>query len=197
MNRHRMVSAAIGVAAAAAIMISGCSSSTSSNSGGSTPSSGASSSGGGANTATGGLALQENSTGNQNVADGSTALISNSTGASTSVDASITQSSYTAGNRGHGNSIFGVLTNQQSAPKGIKDSDAYSHFSFVRTLQDMFGLADPDFDDMLQTFAENFGGGIRDHVYIWKRGQRDDDDRHAREAQQKRAEAGCHWPTRR
>src|SRR5262249_17248139 len=32
------------------------------------------------------------------------------------------------------------------APKGIKDSDAYSHFSFVRTLQDMFGLADPDND---------------------------------------------------
>jgi peptide/nickel transport system substrate-binding protein len=52
MNRHRKVSAAIGIAAAAAIMISGCSSSTSSNSGGSTPSSGASSSGGGANTAT-------------------------------------------------------------------------------------------------------------------------------------------------
>ncbi len=25
-----------------------------------------------------------------------------------------------------------------------------------------FGLTDPDFDDMLQTFAENFGGGVRD-----------------------------------
>src|SRR5215469_13088795 len=39
MNRHRMVSAAIGIAAAAAIVVSGCSSSTSS-SGGSTPGNG-------------------------------------------------------------------------------------------------------------------------------------------------------------
>ena len=52
-------------------------------------------------------------------------------------------SGYFNGNRGHGNSIFAVLTNQSGAPKGIKDSDAYSHFSFVRTLQDMFGVADP------------------------------------------------------
>ena len=50
---------------------------------------------------------------------------------------------YFNGNRGHGNSIFAVLTNQAAAPKGVKDSDAYSHFSFVRTLQDMFGTADP------------------------------------------------------
>jgi len=53
---------------------------------------------------------------------------------------------YTSGNNGHGNSIFAVISNQQdvgTAPKGIKDSDAYSHFSFVRTLQDMFQLADP------------------------------------------------------
>ena len=53
---------------------------------------------------------------------------------------------YTAGNNGHGNSIFGVITNQQdvgTAAKGVHDSDAYSHFSFVRTLQDMFQLADP------------------------------------------------------
>ena len=56
---------------------------------------------------------------------------------------------YSAGNNGHGNSIFGVITNQQdvgTAAKGIKDSDAYSHFSFVRTLQDMFGIADPAVD---------------------------------------------------
>jgi hypothetical protein len=39
-----------------------------------------------------------------------------------------------------------VLTNQPSAPKGQVDSDAYSHFSFVRTLQDMFGVADPRVD---------------------------------------------------
>ena len=56
---------------------------------------------------------------------------------------------YGNGNIGHGNSIFAVITNQQdvgTAPKGVKDSDAYSHFSFVRTLQDMFGLADPAVD---------------------------------------------------
>jgi hypothetical protein len=57
-----------------------------------------------------------------------------------------TVANYTKGNRGHGESIYGVLTNQASAPKGQSDSDAYSHFSFVRTLQDMFGLADPKVD---------------------------------------------------
>jgi len=50
------------------------------------------------------------------------------------------------GNHGHGESIFGILTNQPNAPKGVSDSDAYSHFSFVRTLQDMFQLADPAVD---------------------------------------------------
>lgn len=54
-----------------------------------------------------------------------------------------TVTNYFKGNRGHGESIFGILTNQASAPKGVSDSDAYSHFSFVRTLQDMFGLSDP------------------------------------------------------
>ena len=67
-------------------------------------------------------------------------LIQNPDG-SFSVDSSVVN--YSNGNRGHGNSIFAVLNNQPSAPKGIKDSDAYSHFSFVRTLQDMFGLSDP------------------------------------------------------
>jgi hypothetical protein len=47
------------------------------------------------------------------------------------------------GNKGHGTSIFGLITNQPSAPKGVVDSDAYSHISFVRTLQDMFQLSDP------------------------------------------------------
>jgi hypothetical protein len=50
---------------------------------------------------------------------------------------------YTRGNRGHGESIFGILTNQGSAPKTVVDTDVYSHFAFVRTLQDMFQLADP------------------------------------------------------
>ncbi|MGO4380774.1 phosphoesterase [Pseudoduganella sp. RAF19] len=53
---------------------------------------------------------------------------------------------YTSGNRGHGQSVFGILSNQPNAPTGIKDSDAYSHFSFNRTLQDMFQLADPAVD---------------------------------------------------
>jgi len=61
-----------------------------------------------------------------------------------SIDSSV--NNYTKGNRGHGQSIFGVLTNQSAAPKGIADSDVYSHFSFVRTLQDMFQLADPAVD---------------------------------------------------
>jgi hypothetical protein len=50
---------------------------------------------------------------------------------------------YNQGNKGHGTSVFGVITNQPSAPKGVVDSDAYSHIAFVRTLQDMFGIADP------------------------------------------------------
>ncbi len=73
---------------------------------------------------------------------------------STNVDAPLIQSggviaadssiaNYGSGNKGHGESIFGLLTNQPSAPKGIVDSTYYSHFSFVRTLQDMFQLADP------------------------------------------------------
>jgi hypothetical protein len=50
---------------------------------------------------------------------------------------------YKNGNQGHGKSLFIVLNNQPSAPKGIADNDVYSHFSFVRTLQDMFLLSDP------------------------------------------------------
>jgi hypothetical protein len=38
------------------------------------------------------------------------------------------------------------MNNQPSEPKGIQDSDAYSHFSLVRTMQDMFGLSDPKVD---------------------------------------------------
>ena len=58
-----------------------------------------------------------------------------------SVDTSVT--GYYLGNRGHGESVFGIMSNQPTAPTGLIDSDAYSHFSFVRTMQDMFGLADP------------------------------------------------------
>jgi hypothetical protein len=42
-----------------------------------------------------------------------------------------------------------------------------------------FGLDDPDFEDFLQTFEANFGGRIRDHIYIWKRGQREDEEARA------------------
>jgi hypothetical protein len=54
-----------------------------------------------------------------------------------------TIANYRNGNKGHGTSIHGVLTNQPGAPKGVIDSDAYSHVSLVRTLQNMFQLADP------------------------------------------------------
>jgi hypothetical protein len=53
---------------------------------------------------------------------------------------------YSLGNHGHAVTLFGLYTNQQAlgnAPAGNYDTDYYSHFSFVRTLQDIFGLADP------------------------------------------------------
>ncbi|MEJ0002424.1 MAG: alkaline phosphatase family protein [Pararobbsia sp.] len=50
---------------------------------------------------------------------------------------------YGGGNQGNGPIIFGVLTNQPNAPQGVTDADQYSHFAFVRTMQDMFGVADP------------------------------------------------------
>jgi hypothetical protein len=53
---------------------------------------------------------------------------------------------YSDGNHGHGVAVFSLYTNQQAqgvAPHGNYDSDYYSHFSFVRSLQDIFGLADP------------------------------------------------------
>ena len=79
-----------------------------------------------------------------NVANSTVAkpLIQNANG-SWSPDTSI--NNYSNGNRGHGQSVFGILNNT-SGPKGISDSDSYSHFSFVRTLQDMFQLADPAVD---------------------------------------------------
>ncbi len=67
-------------------------------------------------------------------------------GADGSVTKTTPPANYSQGNFGHGNSIFTIINNQQDlgkAKKGVADSDAYSHFSFVRTLQDMFGVADP------------------------------------------------------
>jgi hypothetical protein len=70
-------------------------------------------------------------------------VIANSAGVVTGFDTTgLTSTLYFNGNRGHGNSIFGVIQNHPAAT-GVQDSDAYSHFSFVRTLQDMFGLANP------------------------------------------------------
>jgi Phosphoesterase family len=57
-----------------------------------------------------------------------------------------TPPAYSGGNHGHGVTVFGVYTNQialGNVPGGNYDTDYYSHFSFVRTLQDIFGLSDP------------------------------------------------------
>jgi hypothetical protein len=57
-----------------------------------------------------------------------------------------TPPAYSKGNHGHGVTTFTLYTNQMefnNAPSGLYDTDYYSHFSFVRTLQDIFGLADP------------------------------------------------------
>jgi len=65
-----------------------------------------------------------------------------STGTST---LTFTPPPYSNGNGGHGVTMFSLQTNQvaNGAPSGLYDTDYYSHFSFVRTLQDVFGLADP------------------------------------------------------
>jgi SIR2-like protein len=42
-----------------------------------------------------------------------------------------------------------------------------------------FGLNDPDFEDLLQSLEANFGGGVGEHVYIWKRGQHVDEEARA------------------
>ena len=54
---------------------------------------------------------------------------------------------YNKGNKGSRQEhLRGADQPAGSAPKGVSDSDVYSHFSFVRTLQDMFGLSDPTND---------------------------------------------------
>lgn len=73
---------------------------------------------------------------------------------------------YTEGNHGHGNSIFLVVTNQPNAPKGVVDSDAYSHFSFVRTMQDMFQLADPAIDGSYMNRAKYTEKFIAEHLQV-------------------------------
>jgi hypothetical protein len=81
---------------------------------------------------------------NTSTASGDQPLQRNPGGAWTPVSTAITK--YSSGNRGHGSSIFALLTNQPDAPRGVIDSDSYSHFSFVRTLQDMFQIGDPGND---------------------------------------------------
>jgi Phosphoesterase family len=81
---------------------------------------------------------------NSSTAGKSLGVLSKAADGTVTVDTAIAR--YNQGNKGHGPSIFGVLTNQPNAPRGVVDSDAYSHISFVRTLQDMFELADPGND---------------------------------------------------
>jgi len=58
---------------------------------------------------------------------------------------------------------------------------AFAHHVLARfsALLVGFGLNDPDFEDLLQSFEANFGGGVGEHVYIWKRGQREDEEARA------------------
>jgi hypothetical protein len=73
-----------------------------------------------------------------------------------------TSPAYSTGNHGHGVALFTVYTNQQALGNvtgGNYDTDYYSHFSFVRTLQDIFGLADPGLPGSYMNrskFTENF-----------------------------------------
>ncbi|HTY51209.1 MAG TPA: alkaline phosphatase family protein [Steroidobacteraceae bacterium] len=67
-------------------------------------------------------------------------------GKSGTTTTTFTSPAYSTGNHGHGVTIFGLYSNQMAlgnVPGGLYDTDYYSHFSFVRTLQDIFGLADP------------------------------------------------------
>jgi hypothetical protein len=67
-------------------------------------------------------------------------------GASGTSTLTFTPPAYSNGNHGHGVTTFGLYTNQMALGNvqgGVYDTDYYSHFSFVRTLQDIFGLADP------------------------------------------------------
>jgi hypothetical protein len=73
---------------------------------------------------------------------------------------------YTEGNHGHGNSIFLIVNNQPNAPKGVVDSDAYSHFSFVRTMQDMFQLADPAIDSSYMNRSKYTEKFIAEHLQM-------------------------------
>lgn len=76
--------------------------------------------------------------------------------------ATITGPTYSSGNHGHGVNVFSVYTNQQAlgvAPHGKFDTDYYSHFSYVRSIQDIFGAADPGqpgtYDNRAK-YTENF-----------------------------------------
>jgi hypothetical protein len=90
-------------------------------------------------------------------------LVKNPNG-TVSTDTSI--ANYATGNKGHGMSVFGVITNQPNAPRGVVDSDAYSHVAFVRTLQDMFGLADPGDDWSYMNRSKYTEKFIADHLSL-------------------------------
>jgi hypothetical protein len=71
---------------------------------------------------------------------------------------------YAQGNQGDGPTVFGVMNNQPNAPKGIVDSDSYSHFSLVRTLQDMFALADPGVPESYMNRSKYTEAYIQGHL---------------------------------
>jgi hypothetical protein len=71
---------------------------------------------------------------------------------------------YKNGNHGNGPVIFGVLTNQDGAPVGKVDDEPYSHVAFVRTLQDMFALADPAVPDSYMNRTKYTESYIQAHL---------------------------------
>lgn len=71
---------------------------------------------------------------------------------------------YGQGNHGNGPVIFGLLTNQDGAPSGKVDDEPYSHIAFVRTLQDMFALADPGQPESYMNRSKYTEAYIRDHL---------------------------------
>jgi Phosphoesterase family len=71
---------------------------------------------------------------------------------------------YGQGGHGNGPVIFGVQTNQDGVPTGKVDDQPYSHISFVRTLQDMFALADPGVPESYMNRSKYTESYIKAHL---------------------------------
>lgn len=71
---------------------------------------------------------------------------------------------YKQGNHGNGPVIFGLVTNQDGAPAGKVDQEPYSHIAFVRTLQDMFALADPGVPESYMNRSKYTESYIKAHL---------------------------------